>query len=197
MTFTEKTFEIGALEGISEKSISEHKKLYSGYIKHANLILQKIKSLSETPESITENTYAIGELQRRFGFEFDGIRNHEYFFEQFAGGAKTIDEASPLATKIKEDFGSIEAWMQAFKLLALTRGIGWAILYFDPISNRLLHAWIDEQHLGHLTGLKVIFAVDMWEHSYLFDYIPAEKKAYIEACLANTNFKVVEERFTA
>lgn len=193
--YTEKKFDLPELAGISAKTIEEHFKLYAGYVKHANLILEKTRELSATPEDATKNAYAIGELQRRFGFEFDGMRNHEYYFEQFEGGKKDWNENSALAAKISETWGSMEKWLESFKALAMTRGLGWAILYHDPIADRLVHAWIDEQHLGHLTGLKVILALDMWEHSYMLDYVPSEKKKYVEAFFANLNASVVEGRF--
>ena len=42
---------------------------------------------------------------------------------------------------------------QLFKAIATTRGIGWTMLYFDRKENRLLNAWVDEQHLGQLPRL--------------------------------------------
>lgn len=193
MNFTERKFDLPKLTGISENTINEHLKLYAGYVKHANLIIDKINTLSS---DIDTNSYTIGELQRRFGFEFDGMRNHEYYFEQLEGGAKEIDSDSELAKKITENFGAFESWATRFKTLAMTRGIGWAILYYDPETDRLLNAWIDEQHLGHLTSLKVILALDMWEHSYMLDYVPSEKKKYIEAFFANLNWQCVTGRFS-
>lgn len=190
--FTEKSFGIGEIEGISSKTIQGHLKLYAGYIKHANLIVDKIEELSQDP---TANAYTIGELHRRFGFEFNGIRNHEYYFDQLVGTPAPLNTSSALSKKITETWGSVEAWQTQFKTLCLTRGIGWAVLYFDKVTNQLLHTWVDEQHLGQLIGLDVIYAIDMWEHSYLLDYIPADKKNYVEAYMAATNFEVVEGRF--
>jgi Fe-Mn family superoxide dismutase len=103
---------------------------------------------------------------------------------------------SLLASAIKNTWGDISSWKNNFISTALTRGIGWAILYFDPKTDTLINAWVDEQHLGHLTGLQVILAFDMWEHSYLFDYIPAQKKDYVEALFANLNWSVCEQRFS-
>jgi Fe-Mn family superoxide dismutase len=197
MTYTEKKFDLPEMEGISAKTIEEHLKLYAGYVKHANLILEKVQELSATPEDATKNAYTIGELQRRFGFEFDGMRNHEYYFEQLEGGPTAWNSDSALAAKISETWGSTDAWLAQFKALAMTRGLGWAILYHDQTTDKLLHAWIDEQHLGHLTGLKVILALDMWEHSYMLDFAPSEKKKYVEAFFANLNSSVVEGRYTA
>lgn len=200
MSYTEKQFNIGKLNGISEKAITEHLKLYAGYVKHTNLIMDKISELSSDTASAEKNAYAIAEMQRRFAFEFDGMRNHEYYFEQFEGANSeanqfTLNAESVLSKQIEKDFGSFDAWLSRFKTIAMTRGIGWAILYFDKTAGKLVNSWIDEQHLGHLTGLEVVVALDMWEHSYLFDYVPAEKKNYIEAFFSNINPAVIEKRF--
>ncbi len=193
MTFTERKFNILKLVDISENSVNEHLKLYSGYVKHSNLIIDRINSLASDMET---NSYTIGELQRRFGFEFDGMRNHEYYFEQLENGANPIDMNSSFVSKVSETFGSFDAWLSRFKSLAMTRGIGWAILYYDPETDKLLNAWIDEQHLGHLTSLKVVLALDMWEHSYMLDYVPSEKKKYVEAFFTNLNWNCVTNRFS-
>lgn len=189
--YTAKTFDIPELKGISKTNIEEHLKLYSGYVNSVNTIHEKIDSLSEDLEN---NTYVIGELQRRLGFEFDGMRNHEYYFSALEGGKKEISNGA-LKEKISEDFGSFENWLSKFKLLAKTRGIGWAILYYDKESNQLLNSWIDEQHLGHLTGLSPILALDMWEHSFVADYQPSGKGNYIEDFFENLNWEVIEENF--
>ncbi len=193
--FPEKKFIILALVGISQKTIDEHLKLYAGYVKHANLIQEKIKEYSQTPEDAEKNAYAISEIQRRFGFEFDGMRNHEYYFEQLEHGPTPIDSSSNLYKRISDTWGNFDAWMNRFKSIAMTRGIGWAILCYDPKQDVLVQTWVDEQHLGHLNGLVFLYGIDMWEHSYMLDYLPSEKKKYIDAYLANTNWKVVEKRF--
>ncbi len=195
MTYEEKKFNIPELASISAKTIEEHMKLYAGYVKHANLIIDKVRELSSTPDEMAKNAYTIGELQRRFGFEFDGMRNHEYYFEQLEGGKKNWNPDSLLCQEISKTWGGMQEWQDQFKALAMTRGLGWAILYHDENAGRLLHAWIDEQHLGHLTGLKVILALDMWEHSYMLDYAPSEKKKYVEAFFANLNAETAERRF--
>lgn len=191
--YQEKQFNIPKLKGISAKNIEEHLKLYSGYVKHTNLILDSIKELSKDRES---NTYQIGELRRRLGFEFDGMRNHEYYFSQLEGGAKDMDENGDLAKAISEGWGSVEDWLAEFKHMAKTRGVGWAILYYDPVAGRLLNAWIDEQQLGHLVGLQVVLALDMWEHSFVADYQPSGKGQYIDDFFENLNWDVVEENFS-
>lgn len=189
--FIQKNFNLPELTGISHKNIEEHLKLYAGYIKHANLILSQIEELSKDNE---KNIYTIGELRRRFGFEFNGIKNHEYFFSQLEEGLKDIRVDSTLYTKISEQWGSFENWLIEFKTLAMTRGIGWAMLYHDTETDTLLNAWIDEQHLGQLATCDIILALDMWEHAYVYDYATSEKKKYVEAFFENINWSVVENR---
>ncbi|MDO8575200.1 MAG: Fe-Mn family superoxide dismutase [bacterium] len=195
--FEELKFNISNLVGISDKTTEEHLKLYSGYVKNANLILQKIDELSIDSE---KNAYVLGELQRRFGFEFDGMRNHEIYFSSLSRESveegRFLSGSSKLQGAISEEWNSFEKWLQRFKTVAMTRGVGWAILYYDKKTNRLLNSWVDEQHLGHLTGLTPILALDMWEHSYVADYLPSGKKKYIEDFFTNLNWQKIEENFS-
>ncbi len=191
-TFIQKTFNISELKSISVKSIEEHLKLYTGYVTHTNLVLEKIKELSEKPE---ENMGILSGLQKRFGFEYNGMRNHEIYFSSLSGGSKALPEESKLRESIIKEWSSFEKWLELLKAIATTRGIGWAILYFDKKENRLLNAWVDEQHFGQLNSCEMILALDMWEHSYYLDYTPADKKKYIEAFFENLNWEVIEENF--
>jgi Fe-Mn family superoxide dismutase len=190
--FTAKTFTVPTLIGISAKNIEEHLKLYAGYVKHTNLILEKITEYTKDAET---NAYVLGELQRRFSFEFDGMRNHEYYFASLENGPQAINTESALYKKITEQFGSYDAWLMRFKAIALTRGIGWAILYYDAQTDKLLNTWVEEQHLGHLTGLTPILALDVWEHAYVVDYHPSGKKQYVEDFFNNLNWSVIEKNF--
>lgn len=193
MTYSERTFSLGELQGISAKTIEEHLKLYAGYVKHLNLIQEKVTELSAEYD---KNAFTIVELRRRLGFEFDGMRNHEYYFEQLEGGSKTLASDNEFYARIEKDLGSFDSWLASFKAMAMTRGVGWAVLYFDKKTDQLVHAWIEEQHLGQLIGLDVLLALDMWEHSYMLDYVPSEKKKYVEAFFANLNWEVVGDRYS-
>ncbi|MBP6884395.1 MAG: superoxide dismutase [Candidatus Pacebacteria bacterium] len=190
--FEQKTFNIPELKGISAKNIEEHLKLYAGYVKFANYIQNQITELSKDSEKWA---YELGELQRRFAFEYDGMRNHEIYFASFEGGARGIGAESALALAIQKEWGSFEVFLARMKAVAMTRGIGWAMLYQDKASGHLLMQWVDEQHLGHLQGLKPILALDMWEHSYVADYQPSGKKQYVEDFFENLNWIKVEENF--
>jgi len=166
--FEEKKFNIPELIGISKKTIEEHLKLYSGYVKNVNELIR------------------LDEYNRRFAFEFDGMRNHEIYFSHFENEPAPLNPSSALSTVNWENF----------KAMALTRGVGWAMLGFDKKTEQFIQYWVDEQHLGHLTGLSPILALDMWEHSYVADYLPSGKKKYIDDFFINLNWSSCENNYS-
>ena len=188
--FTEQSFQIPALQGISQKTIEEHLKLYAGYVKNTNLIIEHGLELAKDPG---KNVYELGELQRRFGFEWGGMRNHEIYFSLLEGGPNT--DAPTLIKKIEEQWNSFDIFLTRMKMLAMTRGVGWAMLYYDKKTNTLIPAWVDEQHVGQLADCQIVFALDMWEHSYVADYLPSGKKQYIDDFFHNINWSVAERYF--
>ena len=188
--FTPKTFNIPTLKGISAKTIEEHIKLYEGYVKNANLIIEKMSTLNAE-----QDPYVAGELFRRFSFEYNGMRNHEVYFSSLEGGPVAFNSESELGKRLIELFGSYENFVKEFSSLAVTRGVGWAVLWYDKKEDKFLASWIDEQHLGQLNGCKMILALDMWEHSYVADYQPSGKKQYVEDFFANLNWNVIEENY--
>ncbi len=194
MKFEEIKFNIGALKGISAKNIEEHLKLYSGYVKNANLILEKIPEYQGYAKEDTFAPYVVSEIQRRFSFEFNGMRNHEYYFKMLEGGTKPLPENSKLKIAIEKQM-PFETWLENFKTLAMTRGIGWAVLGYDKQTEQLVHIWIDEQHLGQLNGVEWVLGLDMWEHAFVYDYPTSEKKKYVEAFFQNLNWEIIEQNF--
>lgn len=190
--YSEKTFNIPALKGLSPKQMEEHLKLYAGYVKHVNLITEKIEELEKDSE---KNAYIISELKRRFSFEFDGMRLHEYYFHSVEEGGKELDKDSSLYKTLSEQYNSFDNFISECVKISGTRGIGWTILYFDKEAGQFIMRWIDEHQIGHLAGLRIILVVDVWEHAFMVDYLPSEKKKYIESYLSNINWEIVEKNF--
>jgi Fe-Mn family superoxide dismutase len=192
-TYTARSFNLPELSGLSERQITAHIGLYEGYVKHINHLREQIKDLSTQDQE--KYSYAIAELRRRLGFEFNGMRMHEYYFAQFEGGAQPLNTEGALAAAFTEKYGSSDACIEHFKTVGMSRGIGWTVLYADKEANTIHTAWVSDHELGQLGGLPIIFTMDMWEHAFMVDYLPSEKKDYIEAFLKNTNWSVVEKRF--
>lgn len=192
MSYTPRTFSLPTLQGLSPKQIEVHLALYEGYVKHTNLIVETIERLKS--EDAEKNAYVINELRRRLGFEFDGMRMHEYYFEQLEGGPSAPDASSLLATAATKKYGSMDGLLAHIKEVAGTRGIGWVVVYFDATSDTLHSAFVNDHELGQLSGLPIILAVDLWEHAFMVDYVPAQKKDYVEAFLGNVNWSIAEQR---
>lgn len=189
-----KTFNIPALDGISPKSVEEHLALYAGYVKNFNAMSGLLMEYAQDTE---KNSHALSELIRRRSFEFDGMRLHELYFEQFEGGATEVTPDSTLAKQIETEYHKLEYFLAMFRMIGMMRGPGWAILYYDPIGKQFLTGFSGEQHQGHFATLPIILALDVWEHTYILDYGAAGKGSYVDAFFKNLNWNTIEKRFEA
>ena len=197
MTYEAKQFDLPELKGLSKKQVEVHLGLYQGYVKNVNLIMETLKGYAAYGDKASEgDKLAIAELRRRFAFEFDGMRMHEYYFEQFEG-EKGGSPESGLAKAAAEKYGSGEQFIAHIKEVAGSRGIGWVVVYYDPRGRTIHTVFVEDHQLGQLAGLPVLLALDLWEHAFMVDYVPSEKKSYVEAFLENVNWSVVEKRFDA
>ena len=194
MQYEEKKFNLPEMEGLSKESIDAHLGLYAGYVKNFNQISAL---MPEYAGDMEKHGLALAELIRRRSFEFDGMRLHELYFSQWEGGAKAIDQSSPLGAALAKDYKEAEHVVPFLKAIAMMRGPGWAILYWDPVAGQFLAGFAGEQHQGHFATLPIILALDVWEHAFLADYGAAGKAKYIEAFFKNLNWDVMNERFVA
>lgn len=180
------------MQGFSDVLLNNHFKLYQGYVKNTNLVLEKLNALlKQGNDRIPE--YA--ELKRRLGWEFNGMRLHEYYFENL-GGKRPLAEENLFYKKANEDFGSFEIWKQDFISTALMRGIGWVVVYLDLQAGRLMNTWINEHHSGQLTSAQPILVLDVFEHAYWTDY-QIDRAKYIDVFFDNLNWEKIAARFKA
>ena len=191
MRYEPKTFTLPTLKGISQKQVDEHLKLYGGYVTHVNKIYEELSELSTNTE---KNGHMMQELRRRLGFEFNGMRLHEYYFGDLEGGNNPITAEMKLFDALSEQFGTFEKWLDGFKK-SVARGSGWLILNYDPEAKRFHNNWVTNHDEGHLATLPVLLAVDVWEHAYMIDYLPGEKSTYVDAYFGNLNWNKIEERY--
>ena len=177
------------MEGFSEALLKNHFTLYQGYVSNTNRLLDSLSSMLKEGKVGTPE-YA--ELKRRLGFEFNGMRLHEHYFENL-GGHGALDKSGRLGKKLVDGFGSYEDWERDFKGTGTMRGIGWAILYQDNVTGKLIDQWINEHEIGHLAGCIPLLVLDVFEHAFLTDY-GLKRADYIEAFFKNINWNVVESR---
>jgi Fe-Mn family superoxide dismutase len=176
------------MQGFSETLLRNHFTLYQGYVTNTNRVLDTLAQLLKDGKTATPE-YA--ELKRRMGFEFNGMRLHEYYFENLGG--KGGAASSKLAQKMAEDFGGVDAWEADFRATGSMRGIGWVVLYQDTAAGRLLNQWINEHETGHPAGCQPLLVMDVFEHAFMTDY-GLKRADYIQAFFGNIDWGAVEAR---
>ncbi len=180
------------LTGISDKTLEIHLALYAGYVKNTNILNEKIIELTEQGKA-GQPEYA--ELKRRYGFEYNGMRLHEYYFGNMkSGGASDLKDSSEIGKKIGEVYSSLEVWKNDFSKVGAMRGVGWAVLFQDPMTKTLSNHWITLHEEGNVAGFVPILVMDVWEHAWLLDYKPVDRPKYIESFFANVDWEAVEKR---
>ncbi len=190
-----KAFVLKDLHGISEQTLETHFKLYEGYVKETNRLGERIQEFLKDGRVDEEEMPAYSELKRRLSFEYNGMVLHEHYFENLkSGGSADIQKDAIFLDAVELSFGSFETWKTDFSSVGKMRGIGWAICYQDPATQRLSNHWITLHEAGNIAGFKPLLVMDVWEHAFLLDYKPADKGRYIEAFFANIDWSVVEYR---
>jgi Fe-Mn family superoxide dismutase len=190
-----KTWDLSDLSGISNETLATHFKLYEGYVTNTNVLNEKIAALIKTGELDPANMPAFSELKRRYGFEYNGMVLHEYYFDnmvkQGTGDPSTGDAFINAAT---ESFGSYDVWKADFVSVGKMRGVGWAITYQDPSNGVLSNHWISLHEEGNVAGYNPVLVMDVWEHAFIKDYAPVDRPKYIEAFFTNINWDAVNGR---
>jgi Fe-Mn family superoxide dismutase len=177
------------MDGFSDVLLKNHFTLYQGYVTNTNKVMDTLAAMLTEGKT---GTPEYNELKRRMGFEFNGMRLHEYYFENL-GGKEAVNKAGKLAKKLAEVFGSYENWEKDYKSTAAMRGIGWTILYQDDKTGRLLNQWINEHETGHPAGCIPILVLDVFEHAFITDY-GLKRADYIESFFRNINWAKAESR---
>ena len=177
------------MEGFSETLLKNHFTLYQGYVTNTNKVLDTLAQMLKDGKT---GAYEYAELKRRLGWEFNGMRLHEYYFENL-GGKGGLNLNGKLGKKLVEDFGSYEAWEKDFKATGAMRGIGWVVLYQDPVNGKLINFWINEHDVSHPAGGNPLLIMDVFEHAFMIDY-GLKRADYIEAFFKNLNWGAIEAR---
>ncbi len=179
--------------GFSDELLKNHFKLYEGYVANTNKVMGLIKTLSiarkhDTPE--------FSELKRRLGWEFNGMRLHELYFENLTKESQEPNADLPIVQNLIETYGDFGNWERYFKATGSLRGIGWAVMYWDSIGQRTLSMWINEHDIGHPAGCTPLLVMDVFEHAFLTDY-GLKRTDYIDAFMKAIYWEEINRRFEA
>jgi Fe-Mn family superoxide dismutase len=164
--------------------------LYEGYVKNTNLLNEQIAAKIEAGPAGSDPGFA--ELVRRLGWEYNGMRLHEYYFDNMT--SSPAEPSSRIKDALAAAYGDFETWKKDFAAVGGMRGVGWAIAYQDPNTGRITNHWIELHQDGNLAGFAPIVVMDVWEHAFLLDYKPSERGKYIESFFANINWSAITSR---
>lgn len=184
--YAPKTFNFDNLAGLNKDMLEEHYALYKGYVTNTNkyqtaMAQMLAENKADSPEFM--------ETRRRLGFEYDGIRLHEYYFGAMKPNGSEIP--NKIKTAVAKIWGSYDVWQADFVRTGMMRGIGWAILYQDTMNGALQNFWISDHELGHPAGFKPVLVMDVWEHAYIKQYGAQGRKSYVDAFFKNLNWEIV------
>ncbi len=187
---------IGALEGFSEKQISQHLELYKGYVKKLNEIRSKIEKIPyDRRRELTNFSFGeYSELKRREAVPYNGVYLHEMYFENLGRSARESRGSGDLRKAIEEAFGSESNWELDLFACGNTATNGWVLLTYDPKDRMLHHNQVWEHSDKVMIGQLPVLALDTWEHAFMIDY-GTDKVSYMETFLKNLDWKTVNERF--
>ena len=190
-----KSFDLSGLTGISDETLAMHFKLYEGYVTNTNLLNEQINGLIGEGQLEPTKMAAFSELRRRYGFEYNGMVLHEYYFDNMKKqGTGDASKDSAFAKAAEESFGSYEVWKADFVATGKMRGVGWAATYQDPSNGAISNHWINLHETGNVAGYVPILIMDVWEHAFIRDYAPADRPKYIEAFFSNIDWDAVSGR---
>lgn len=189
MPYTAKDYSrLIGMPGFSEALLRNHFTLYQGYVTNTNKTLDALQAMQKEGKTAAPE---FAELRRRLGWEFNGMRLHEYYFENLGG--KGGAPGGALAQRIASSFGSAGDWEKDFRGVGAMRGIGWAALYHDIAGKRMINFWINEHDTGHPAGCRLLLIMDVFEHAFMLDY-GLKRADYIEAFFRNIDWAAVEGR---
>jgi Fe-Mn family superoxide dismutase len=178
---------IRQLDSISEKTMQDHYKLYEGYVKKANEIEEKLKTVDR---AAANQIYSeLRELKVEYSFAVGGVKNHEIYFGHLGGSGG--EPSGALAEMIKKDFGSFDAFRDDMKQTGMAAR-GWVWLAFDWQTGKLFNYLGDAQNSYPIWHATPLIALDTYEHAYWADYGTA-RAGYIDAFFKNLNWAPAEK----
>ena len=181
------------LAGISDGQIEDHWGLYKGYVTQVNTLRKELADLRAAGQGAG---FAYADRRRRFGFEYNGLVLHEYYFGNMTANG-TLDPNGDFARLAQQEFGGFDEWKADFTSAGKTRGVGWAICYLDPMTGTINNHFVQLHEDGNVAGFAPLVVLDVFEHAYMLDYKAAGRPTYIDAFMKNLHGRVIDERVRA
>ncbi|MFN8553439.1 MAG: Fe-Mn family superoxide dismutase [Candidatus Obscuribacterales bacterium] len=178
------------MPGLSESQISQHIKLYQGYITKANELNSKLKD----PDLAGPNaTYApLREMLVEESYAVNGVVYHEYYFGNLGG--KGGEPTGDLKAALEERWGSIGKFNDYLKAAGKCMR-GWVVIGYNTRGNHLSAFGLDMHNMWSPANLVPILVLDVYEHAYMIDY-GIDRGKYLDAFMSNLDWDVVAKRLS-
>ncbi|HDK7160529.1 TPA: superoxide dismutase [Clostridium botulinum] len=184
-----KKYSFDNVKGISLKQLTEHYKLYDGYVNMIN----KIWSIPNNSKDFKDSNATFSKLRCiKLGesYALDGVKLHELYFQNMTSGHIPIN--GPILDKILEDFNSVENFTELFKETGKSMR-GWVVLGIDPLDKKLHIFGSDSHDNGAIWLAYPLLVMDVYEHAYFMDF-GTDKGKYMDAFLQNVNWNLINNR---
>lgn len=162
-------YEASALEPfISANTLGfHHGKHHQTYVTNTNNLIKGTDLENATLEKIVLSSANNAEKVGLFNNAAQ-VWNHTFYWNSMKKGGGGAPHGA-IAKKIEEDFGSYDAFAEAFKNAGLTQfGSGWAWLVLKDGKLQIMKTANGDTPMAH--GFIAILTVDVWEHAYYLDY---------------------------
>jgi Fe-Mn family superoxide dismutase len=177
------------LDGISARTMTEHYKLYQGYVNKYNEIAGKIAAADRAAANQVFSD--LRSLKVDLTFAIGGVKNHELYFGHLGG--KGGDPPAEIKKQLEKDFGSVDAWRTDLKATGMASR-GWAWTAWDRDWNYLFNYAGDAQNSFPVWNAVPVIALDVYEHAYYIDYGVA-RASYIDTFFKNLSWAAIGENF--
>ena len=169
------------LPGLSANLLSNHYKLYEGYLQRLNALKEPFQKAI-----LQDDKWTVAMIAREREFLTNAVILHELYFEELTPGGRGDpgDVVHPDLAK---------RWEREFKILG-KGATGWVVLSWDPKTYTFMDFVMKDHGTGYVAGTIPLLVMDVYEHAYMPDY-GLDKEAYINTFFKNINWNLVRERF--
>ncbi|MEB7746667.1 superoxide dismutase [Staphylococcus equorum] len=170
-----------------------HDKHHNTYVTKLNAAVEGTDLESKSIEEIVANLDSVPEnIQTAVRNNGGGHLNHSLFWELLTPNS---EEKGTVVDKIKEQWGSLDAFKEEFANQAAARfGSGWAWLVVN--DGKLEIVTTPNQDNPLTEGKTPILGLDVWEHAYYLKY-QNKRPDYISAFWNVLNWEKVDELYSA
>jgi superoxide dismutase, Fe-Mn family len=176
------------LEGLSQSQLSQHIKLYQGYVKKANEIYHKLKDVDLSSANATYSP--LRELLAEQSYALNGAIYHEYYFGNLGG--KGGEATGDIRAALDERFGSFSKFSDYLRASGKSMR-GWVIVGYNTRIGRIDTFGLDLHNVFSPANIVPVLVLDVYEHAYMIDY-GIDRVKYLDAFMQNIDWEAANKR---